>query len=330
MIQHPAVIALLVASGISSLLILFAGWKGLLIIRRWEISSGSELQLQLERGTYLISTILGFVLCYQIISLFLYIFTADYLHPLLVGAMCAAGALNANHFGYPVLLGKIATCLGAGVWLVINHVDAKGYDYPLIRPKYALLLCLVPLVWAETLAQVLYFANLKAQVITSCCGSLFSAGTGTLAADLAGLPSGPMEVALTVAIVLNCLLGIRFRSTGKGGYLLAAVSTLTFIIAVAALVSFISLYVYELPTHHCPFCLLHHEYNYIGYPLYATLLGAAISGLSLGALLPAKKLPSLSSVVPQIQRKLATVSVLLYLVFGLMVVYLVASSALKF
>jgi len=40
-----------------------------------------------------------------------------------------------------------------------------------------------------------------------------------------------------------------------------------------AILSFISVYFYELPTHHCPFCILQKEYGYVGYPLYLTLFG---------------------------------------------------------
>lgn len=330
MIQHTAIIPLIASSAISCLMFLFAGWKSFLIIRRWDIRSGSELQLQLERATYLISTIIGFVLFFQIISLFLYIATVDHLHNLLAGAMCAAGSLNANGFGYPVLILKTVTCLFGGVWLVINHVDARGYDYPLIRPKYVLLLALAPLVSAETVLQFLYFSNLDAQVITSCCGSLFNAGTGTLASGLAGLPRVPMEVALTAAIGVICLIGLRFRITGKGGYLFAVASTLAFVVAIASMISFVSLYVYELPTHHCPFCILHKEYSYVGYPLYAALLGGGISGISVGTLMPASNIPSLAKVLPGILHKLTTITILLYLAFGLAVTLLVLHSALKF
>jgi hypothetical protein len=77
MIQHPAILSLLITSAIISAMMLFAGWKGLLILRNWDLRSGSELQLQLERSTYLISTILGSVLIFHVISLFLYIFTAE-------------------------------------------------------------------------------------------------------------------------------------------------------------------------------------------------------------------------------------------------------------
>jgi hypothetical protein len=330
MIQHPAILSLLVPSSITAAMILFAGWKGLLIIRWWDLSSGSELQLQLEKTTYLISTILGFTLFFQTISLFLYIFTTDYLHNLFVGAMCAAGSLNVNSFGYPVLILKIITCLSAGVWLIINHVDNKGYDYPLIRTKYAMLLALAPFVLAETILQFLYFGRLKAQVITSCCGSLFSSASGAISSELAGIPREPMELALTVAILITTLAGIQFRKTGKGGYLFAVASTLTFVIAVTSLISFITLYVYELPTHHCPFCVLHKEYGYVGYPLYVALLCSGISGLGVGALMPARKLASLSKIVPGIQRKLAAASVALYLLFGFIALYLVATSNLRF
>ncbi|MBI5656078.1 MAG: hypothetical protein HZC44_04335 [Geobacter sp.] len=251
MIQHPAILSLLVSSVIISLMILYAGWHGLRIVRSWDLASGSEKQLRLERTTYLISTILGYSLFFQILSLFLYIFTADYLHGQFVGAMCAAGSLNANGFGYPVLILKIVTCLFAGAWLIINHADGKGYD-------------------------------------------------------------------------------IFFLSKGKGGYLFAGVSTLTFVIAIASLISFISLYIYALPTHHCPFCILQKEYGYVGYPLYATLLGAGICGLGVGALMPARKRQSLARTVMLFQRKLAAIALVLYLLFTLIVAYQMAFSALEF
>jgi hypothetical protein len=330
MIQHPAILSLLASSAISVVMLLFAGWKGVQILSKWDLESGSELQLGLERSTYLISTILSFILVFQAISIFLFIYTADYLHNLFVGAMCAAGSLNANRFGYPTLLLKIATCVLAGVWLIINHVDTRGYDYPLIRSKYAFLLALTPLVAAESVLQFMYFGRLKGQVITSCCGSLFSSATVGVASELSALPRVPMESALGAGIMITCLCGLIFRTSGKGGYLFAGASSMTFVIALASLVSFVSLYLYELPTHHCPFCMLHREYGYVGYPLFVAAFGAGVSGLGVGVLMPARKLPSLAGVAPEFQRTLAAVSMTLHLMFGLIVLWLVSNSALKF
>jgi hypothetical protein len=302
----------------------------LTIIGRWDLQSGSELQLSLERKTYLITTIVGYLLLFQILSLFLYIFTADDIHPQLTGAMCAAGSLNANRFGYPVLLLKLVTCISAGVWLIINHVDNRGFDYPLIKAKYAFLLVLVPLVTTEAVLQYLYFARIKTNVITSCCGSLFSATGNGMASEMAALPRVPAETAFFVCIVVTTVCGILFLAKGKGGYLFSGASTLTFIVALASLVAFVSLYLYEIPTHHCPFCIIKKEYSHIGYLLYATLAGGGISGLGVGALMPARNYRSLAGVVPLVQKRLVVTAMASYLIFAGTVSVTMTCSALKF
>lgn len=319
MIQHPAILSLTVVSLLSVFLLLYAGWYGTRIIETWDLSSGSENQLELEQRTYLISTILCYVLLFQILSLFLYVFTADNLHSQFTGAMCAAGSLGVNGYGYPVFILKIINCLLAGVWLIINHVDTRGYDYPLIQPKYRLLNILVPLVALEAVLQFTYFFNLKADVITSCCGSLFSANSHSLAGSIAGLPNKPMMVVFWVSLGIVMVSGGFFYLKNRGGYLFSTACFLFFVTASAALVSFICLYFYELPTHHCPFCILQKEYGYIGYALYATLLGGGITGLGIGALDPFSNHSSLSKIIPQIQRRLAIMTLALYLLFTLIV-----------
>ena len=85
---------------------------------------------------------------FELISFFLYIYTADHLHTLFVGAMCAAGTLKVNGFGYPALLLKMLNFILAGLWLIMNYADNQAYDYPLIKKKYLLLLLITPLVLA--------------------------------------------------------------------------------------------------------------------------------------------------------------------------------------
>jgi hypothetical protein len=320
MIQHPAILALTVTSLVTGCLLLYAGRYATRILENWDLTSGSESQLELERRTCLISTILSYVLIFQTLSLFLFIFTADNLHSQFTGAMCAAGSLGVNSYGYPVFLLKIANCLLAGVWLIINHVDTRGYDYPLIKAKYRLLNILVPLVLLEAVFQFVYFYNLKADVITSCCGSLFSTDTHSVAGEIAGLPVFPMQLAFFGFMAATLTSGFFFYLRHRGSALFALFSSLTFVISAASLVSFICLYFYELPSHHCPFCILQKEYGYIGYVLYATLLGGAASGLGVGALTPFSGFESLSKVIPPIQRRLTALTLILYLLFTLIVV----------
>ena len=69
MIFQPAIIALLLASLVCVGLLLAAAPLAIDIIRHWDIHSGSERQLLLERRTYLLSTLLSFIFATQLLSL---------------------------------------------------------------------------------------------------------------------------------------------------------------------------------------------------------------------------------------------------------------------
>lgn len=329
MILHPAALALLTTALLVSAMGMYSGYYGIRILQHWDLGSGSELQLELERRTYLISTVMSYILAFQLMSLFLYIYTADSLHSLFTGAMCAAGTLNVNGFGYPVLMLKIVNFLLAGVWLIVNHTDNKCYDYPLIKIKYELLNLLVPLLVLESCLLLAFFAGVKPDIITSCCGSLFSKESATFSGELAALPPGPMQIVFFAAMALAICSGLYFYRKGRYGYLFSLSALAAFLIAAASLVSFICLYFYELPTHHCPFCLLQKEYGYVGYALYATLFGGGVAGLGAGVLMPFANKGSMARIIPPIQSRLALVTVVCVLLFSLIAAWKMYFSALK-
>lgn len=329
MIFHPAIIALLLSSVIITFMTLYSSYFGFRIIRKWDIKSGSEQQLTLERRTYLISTILTYVLGFQLISLFLYIYTADNLHSLFVGAMCAAGTFNVNDYGYPTLILKVVNFLLAGLWLILNYTDNRAYDYPLIKKKYVFLLVIALFVTAEMIVQTNYLLRLKADVITSCCGSLFSPDAKGITSEVSALPSIPMKIAFYSSMAFTFISGVYFYLKNRGGYIFSLSSLATFIISIVSLISFISLYFYELPTHHCPFCILQREYGYIGYLLYITLLGGSVLGMGVGMIMPFRNTRSLSEILPSIQRRFAMVSMVLYLLFTAVVTFRIVFSSFK-
>lgn len=315
MIFQPTIIALLLAAGLGLAMLLAAAPFAVAVIRHWNIRSGSERQLQLERRTYLFSTLLTFVLAIQGIALLLFIFNADRMAALFVGAMCAVGTLNINPYGFPALFAQIAVFFLAAIWLVINHVDTRAPDYPLVRIKYGLLLALVPVLAANFLLQLLYFLGLKADVITSCCGSLFSAGDQTLSGNLAALPPEPALVAFYAALTAAVMMAGLHALTRRGGYLVALAAAAAFVAAIAGIISFVSLYIYEHPHHHCPFCILKPEYGYQGYWLYIPLFAATAAGLAVGALQFFRRVPSLVVVVPATTARLATIAAAGFLMF---------------
>lgn len=314
MLFHPAVIALLLASAASLALIAIAAGFGLQILRRWDISSGSALQLRLERRTYLIATLLGLAFLTEIVSLLLYVFNADQMAGLFVGAMCAVGSLNVNAYGFPALMLKMALFFAAALWLFLNAIDNQARTYPLIRTKYALLLIIAPLAGAAGATQLAYFMGLEADVITSCCGALFSPESETLAAEMSGWPPGPVMWAFFPVTLAASAEGVRFSRAGRGGaYPFAFLGTAAFFASVAAIISFLSLYLYEHPHHHCAFCMLKPDYDFLGYLLYIPLFTGAALALGSGALWSLRRRPGLEGLAEDAVRRAAGWGGLLYL-----------------
>jgi hypothetical protein len=328
-ILQPAVITQLLASALAALFVAGGAWFAIGVLRGWDSGSGSERQLALERRTYLISTLLAYAFGIQLLGLFLFVHTADALAGLLVGAMCAAGTLNANAWGYPALGLKVATFVLGGVWLVVNAVDNRAEDYPLVRAKYRFLLALAPLVLAEAAAQAAFLLSLRADVITSCCGTQFAEGKGTLASSLAALPVGTMRVAFFGTVGAAVAAGCLFLARRRGALAAASLSAAAFAVGAASLVSFIGMYVYELPTHRCPFCVLQRDYHYIGYALYLALLGGTVLGIAVGVIAPAAGILSLSRVVPRVQRRLIAVSSALWALLAAIVAWLILATDFK-
>jgi len=130
-----------------------------------------------------------------------------------------------------------------------------------------------------------------------------------------------MQAAFFGIMAVTLASGVWFLLKGKGGKLFAVAGTLTFPVSVAALIAFISLYFYELPTHHCPFCILQREYHYVGYLIYTTLLGGGIAGAGAWALMSFRSVPSLKTVVPRIQARLVRAGLVFYAVLTAVVIF---------
>jgi hypothetical protein len=152
-------------------------------------------------------------------------------------------------------------------------------------------------------------------VITSCCGSLFSAEGGAVSSDIAAVPAKVAMGGFYLIFALTFLSGAVYWLRGKLGRLFSFSSGLFFLVACVSFISFISLYFYELPTHHCPFCVLQREYGYIGYLLYVTLLTGVVSGLGVGVLMPFAHISSFADSLPLIQKRLALLSLIACLLF---------------
>jgi len=332
MIFQPAIIALLLAGSISLFMLLAASPFAVQVIRHWDIASGSERQLKLERLTYLFATLVAFVCLVQILAALLFVFNADKMSVMFVGAMCAVGALNVNAFGFPSLYAQLGLFFLATLWLAINHVDTRARDYPLVRLKYGLLLAAIPLLALSLALQLNYFLGLKADVITSCCGSMFSEQAETLASEVTALAPKPALLmfysTLTVAILSSGWHWLGRGNSNLSGYATGIGALAGFVASIAGILAFVSLYIYEHPHHHCPFCILKPEYDYQGYWLYLPLFVGAAAGMSAGVLRLFAKRASLAAVIDATSRQLAGVAVVGFGLFLAVATFMVWQSNL--
>jgi hypothetical protein len=298
------------------------------VLRHWNLASGAREQVQLERATELVSTLFRFVMLAELAALVLFVFNADHMAKLFVGAMCAVGTLSANDWGFPALYLRIAVFFAASVWLMLDRADRLGRDYPLTRLKYGAILAIAPLVVASAGVQLTYFLNLETDVITSCCSKLFTAANEGIAAEMTGMAPG-----LALWLLAGAGLAVAFtggfslwRGRGHGAFALAGAGF--FLMALAAIVSVISLYIYDHPNHHCPFCILKPEYGYIGYALYLPLFTATALALGAGAIRPFAQVESLKAALPAVLRRQVTQALVGFTIFGLVVIWSIAASRL--
>jgi hypothetical protein len=219
--------------------------------------------------------------------------------------------------GWYVLYAKIAAFFLGAIWIAVNHIDQRAEDYPLVKMKYGMLLAIAPFILLDAYLCWNYFVDLKPNVITSCCGALFSAEGSGVASSLSTLPLKPMMVLFYLSAALFLVNGVAAVHFQKSffHYSMGCVSAFFLVVAIAAIIAFVSLYFYEIPTHRCPFDILQGGYHFVGYPLYLCLFGGVLSGLLVGIFEPLKKIGSLTDIIGKAQRRWAIFSMALITIF---------------
>lgn len=313
MILHPWILGLII--GHSALLAVFSlgvinAWQ---IFRGWDYNSTEEKQFLLEKKTYLVSTVMNFALFIQILMLFLFEMAADELANVLPGAMCAVGTLSSGSYGFPLLNLKIVSFFAYFIWLMINYLDNLMETYPLVRRKYLGLMLIYPLAVVETALLFMFASDLDPSVITSCCGSVYNEGTEGLGGSLAGASASfilPLFFSIVILLLINRFV-LNRRDTGRkrlGNLLEFPLWIAFFITAIAVIISFISIYVYEMLSHKCPFCFMGAEYCYYGIPLYFFLFIATAAGMTGGLLEMIEQPQALKEKAGFLQKRMNAVS----------------------
>jgi len=247
------------------------------IALKWDLNATTKLQYSLEKQSFLTATIIKYIFTLKIPLFLFFIFTLDKLSNILPGAMCAAGVVNATVYGNYLLVLKVINIYIFGFWLVLHYVDIKQPTLPYTKQKFQFFIVIYFLLLIEIIIEYLMFSSIDISKIVNCCGTLYSSAATSFISKLFLISNQT----ILFVFYFNFIL-IIFSYIKKYKQLFSIVNFLFIIVSIISLILFFGTYIYELPTHHCPFCYLQKDYYYVGYLIYILLFLGTFNGLLVG------------------------------------------------
>ena len=275
----PEIIALLTLDAIFLFFGVIAFFLSLRLALYWNNDASTSLQYSLTKQSYLVATIIKYILMLKLPLFLFFIYTCDKLSNIIAGAMCASGVVNSVDFGLYLTLFKLCNLYLFGFWLLLHFADVSPEKLPYTKLKFALFVLFAVPLFVEIGLEIAFFVSLNISKIVSCCGTLFSASSSSYI-SLLFVVDELLWVGLFYGFFAMSLVAFWL----KNGVLTLFANAMFLIFAIIALIVFFSPYVYELPTHRCPFCLLQKDYYYVGYLLYTVLFLGTFYGIG-GAVL---------------------------------------------
>ncbi len=262
----PQVSLELFLSSLVLLFLTFALYHTFYILLRYNKNATSTLQYELEKRSLLSTTIIKVALSISIFLFILFVLSIDTLAELIPGAMCGAGVVSSGAYGSVLIALKFIVIILAMFWIQVDNEDQKAKGFPYFSLKMYLYIFLYFLITLSWFFELSFFMSLSVEEPVLCCSNLYTSQTTTF---IFGMSIQEIVVAFYITY-LFMLLAIYL---GKKVFL-SLLSILFLYLSYIAIVYFFSEYIYELPTHKCPYCILAKEYYFIGYFIYGAFIMA--------------------------------------------------------
>jgi hypothetical protein len=279
MLLSPEVLTLQILNIIFVLFAFVALYLSINIYLKWDFNATTSLQYNLEKQSTLTATIIKSILVIKVPLFLFFIFTLDKLSSSLTGAMCASGIVDATSYGLYLFALKIINIYLFGFWLIAHNLDIKKENLPYTKIKFAFFILIFVFFISEVILETLMFNAIDINKIVSCCGTIYSTTNQSLISNILTINK---TLLLTLFYGLFFLLFISYKL--KQSYIFIIVNFFFLVVSILSLILFFSSYIYQLPTHHCPFCFLQKDYYYIGYVLYSLLFLGTFFGFVAGFL----------------------------------------------
>lgn len=307
MLLTPEVLGLLILNVIFAVFATIALYFSLKIFFNFDMNSTSKAQYTLEKQSYLSATIIKYIFAVKIPLFAFFIFTLDKISNVLTGAMCGAGVVDATEYGTYLIVLKIINLYLFAYWLKLHSEDMKDENLSYTKLKFGVFIVLFLFFMVEIILEGVMFSAIEIDKMVSCCGSIYSSSSTSSISNIFALK----DWVLLTLFYGNYMLIVLFYFV-KNRYLFA-LSNMTFIfVALISLIAFFGGYIYELPSHNCPFCMLQSDYYYIGYLIYLTLFVGTFYGIVVALVTESVKSYNISVIFNTLYVILLTVITVLY------------------
>ena len=274
MLLTPEVLAILVLNLLFGLFGMVAFVLSLRIFLKWDADATTPLQYTLEKQSFLAATIIKYIFSVKVPLFAFFIFTLDKISGVITGAMCAAGVVDATQSGMYLIALKIINLYLFASWLKIHNIDMSDKNQPYTKLKFGLFLAFFLSLLLELVLDFRMFQDIEIDKMVSCCGSIYSSSSTSALSTLFKIDNS----LLLFVFYVNYFFIVLFFFLGKK-YLFSVVNVLFIPVSLISLILFFGTYIYELPSHHCPFCFLQNDYYYVGYALYIFLFMGTFYGM---------------------------------------------------
>ncbi|MEA3371148.1 MAG: hypothetical protein U9Q40_07395 [Campylobacterota bacterium] len=256
------------------LLLTLAFYQSIVLLKGYNVNAASAYQYKLEKKSYLLITIISIAIIIKFLLLPFFVHTLDILSYIVPGAMCGAGVIQANEYGEITLFVKIVIVLLSMLWFRLNAKDEKTKQQPYFKIKLYFFIFVYLLLVVELFLELNFFINISTESPVLCCGSIYA---GDDDKNLLPFNLSILNVLYIFYALYALLLVLNYY---KKRFLLALTALLYVYISYYVIVHFFGPYIYELPTHKCPFCMLQSDYYFIGYAIFLSLLVSTFYALS--------------------------------------------------
>lgn len=285
MIRHPLLMGVAVMDGLALLLLLASGLTAVRVLSGWNPGSADRRQIALETDAEGADLQARFAFWFFALStVLLIVAVANALPPIVPGAMCGTGVLQATDGrGERALFFRLLGLMALYLWRTTEALNRSRPESPLTILQARLLLLAVPAVFLGVVDTIRAAGVLSSHGPVSCCAVIYDqVRSVTEANGSAGLSDAVWLWGFSLSGLLLLIASgwttVNRRPTGAAARLLAMGALLWVPLAAVALVRALAAYHYGVLHHHCPWCLFLPDHYGVGYPLFGALAVAALEG----------------------------------------------------